>query len=113
MSEQPVQYSVEWFRWMYLNNPKWLGTQALKLWEHYAVLEAKLDELAMILANSEIAQHRTEAKLEATKKTLKAADDVFDFVSGDAEAYCADYYAAYKELRTATQQERIADAGPK
>lgn len=42
MSEE---YSIEWYRWLYVNNPKWLGTQALKLWEHYAVLEAKLEAI--------------------------------------------------------------------
>ena len=45
MSEQAEQYSVEWFRWMAINNPKWLGTQALKLWRHYMVLEAKLEAM--------------------------------------------------------------------
>ena len=45
MSEQSNEYSVEWFRWMYINNPKWLGTRALRLWEHYAALEAERNEI--------------------------------------------------------------------
>lgn len=64
MSEQSNEYSVEWFRWMSINNPKWLGTQALRLWEHYAALEVKRDEL--------------KAKLEAFQKreVLPAVFDV-------------------------------------
>ena len=49
MSEQSNEYSVEWFRWMYINNPKWLGTQALRLWEHYAALEIELEAIERIV----------------------------------------------------------------
>ena len=42
---EPEQYSIEWFREMNADNPKWLGTQAFKLWEHYVALEAKLEAM--------------------------------------------------------------------
>ena len=45
MSEQAEQYSIEWFRWMAVNNPKWLGTQAFELWRHYMAIEAKLEAM--------------------------------------------------------------------
>ena len=49
MSEQAEQYSVKWFRWMAVNNPSWLGTQALKLWDHYTTLEARLEAMERLL----------------------------------------------------------------
>ena len=42
------EYSVEWFKWQYQNNTKWLGTQAVKLLEHYIKLEAENERLEEI-----------------------------------------------------------------
>jgi len=36
------EYSIEWFRWHRQNNTKWLGTQALRLLEHYEQLAKAL-----------------------------------------------------------------------
>ena len=36
------EYSVNWFREIYYTNTKWLGTQAVRLWEHYEALVRKL-----------------------------------------------------------------------
>lgn len=37
------EYSVEWFKEIYKDNPKWLGTQARKLLGHYLELEKDLE----------------------------------------------------------------------
>ena len=39
------EYSVEWFKWQWVNNSKWLGTQAIKLLAHYVRLEERYDYL--------------------------------------------------------------------
>lgn len=39
------EYSIEWFKWHWVNNSKWLGTQAIKLFAHYIQLEERAQEL--------------------------------------------------------------------
>jgi len=38
-----AEYSIEWYKTLKEENPKWLGIQALRLLEHYEKLEALLD----------------------------------------------------------------------
>lgn len=38
--DRMIEYSVEWFKWQRDNHKEWLGTQALRLLEHYEELEA-------------------------------------------------------------------------
>ena len=37
--------SVQYFRWTYYNNQKWLGEYARQMWEHYEKLEEENGEL--------------------------------------------------------------------
>ena len=56
------EYSIEWFRWHRDNHPKWLGTQAYKLLEHYEQLEAGKEDGG--------------SKMKVDERTLKVLDNV-------------------------------------
>ena len=81
----PEQFGIEWYRWRYMNNPTWLGTQALKLWEHYAALEAKLE-----------AMDRVKMHLDIVMR-LTTKDEVWQYVSLDAPAILEALAAAQQE----------------
>jgi hypothetical protein len=44
------EYSIEWFKWIYINNNKWLGTQAKELLKHYIQLEDENEKLRELIA---------------------------------------------------------------
>lgn len=63
------QYSVGWFRWLYDNHREWLGTNAIKLWEHYL---DQSEELSLVYNHWHSPEEMDEVMRELAASKAKA-----------------------------------------
>ena len=69
--------SVQFFRWTYYNNRKWLGEYARQMWEHYEKLEERVKELEGTWRTKGVAKMEKRIKeLETELKKYRNIDKI-------------------------------------